>query len=296
MSSNHSNEPAKAVDAATVIIVREKNGAPQVYLMARHSGAGSFAGAHVFPGGVKDQADSHPDLAHYSKMPEISPPPGFLGKAEAAREKALGLYLCALRETFEEAGVLFASGVAPGDVEKLSPYRRALNDGKATLLDMAKNESLRFRPDLLIPYERWITPEHVKRRYDTRFFLARLPEGQKARPDGRELTSGIWVSPEKAMAMHEQGRMNLMPPTFMTLHSLSLKNSVDDIFSPGDSIEPVMPQAFVNEDEAGVLLPNDPDYSADGVMGSQESAGGPSRIVMNAGKWEARFHDSGHKE
>ncbi len=301
MPSPQIDPPVKALDAATVILMREGEQEPEVYLMARNAKAGAFAGAHVFPGGIMDPADSHPELADFSETPQSIASDGFLGDARLSEKRTLGLYFCALRETFEEAGVLLGVVGSGADADSLSPYRQKLNKGELTLLDMAKRESMRFRLDLLTPHTRWITPKNQRKRYDTRFFLARLPEGQKARPDGRELISGIWVGPKKAMEMHHEGNLNLLPPTFMTLFSLSQKKDIDDIFNHESDlggtdrgIQPILPQTFIDRDEAGILLPNDPEYKASDFK-RRGKPGKPSRIVMKDGKWEARSHNRDEK-
>ncbi len=272
------------VDASTVVLVREKNQEPQVYLVARTSSARSFAGAHVFPGGVVDPWDKDPDLAHFSQVPETSGLEGFLGKTSVSLE----VFFCALRETFEESGVLLASGLPSEGVRNLWGYRSSLVEGKVTMAQMARDEGLKLLPDQLVPYGRWITPEMARKRFDTRFFLARLPQGQEPDPDEGEVTQGLWVSPKNALEQYAQGKLNLMPPTLMTLLSLTGKGSIEDIFSVDqrESITPVLPQPHVEGDSPALLFPHDPDY---GIKAFKQppQPGRPSRVIMENDRWRA---------
>lgn len=273
-------------DAATVIVVRDAPKGPEVYLAGRNFSAGAFAGAHVFPGGMVDPADSDPGLARFSVMPDTKGLSGFLGRAQDQREKVIGLFLCALRETFEETGVLFASGLNGRINGELSDYREKIHKNAVNLKHMAQNESLSFRLDRLFPYARWITPENAPKRFDTRFFLARIPKGQKAMPDGQELISGMWIRPEKALDMYRAGGMSLLPPTLMILLSLCGRVDIGDFagLERQTDIRPVLPQAFSHNNETGILLPHDPYYSVDGYKQPQRP-GEPSRVVMVNGRW-----------
>ncbi|SHK32301.1 hypothetical protein SAMN02745216_03270 [Desulfatibacillum alkenivorans DSM 16219] len=270
------------LDASTVILVRDGEQGPEVFLVSRTASARSFAGAHVFPGGVVDKNDADPDLTLYAQQPETRGLEGFLGESA----QALGLYFCALRETFEESGVLFASGLPSGGVRALWKYRNPLGKGEIPLAQMVKDTDLRLRPDRLAPHRRWITPEHIKKRWDTRFFLAKLPEGQEPAADEGEVTQGLWIRPEKGLEEYQEGRLNLMPPTFMNLWALCGKKNADEILAAGENqeIRPVLPQPFAKGEVMGLLLPHDPEYSIPEYK-QPPRTDEPSRVVMENGRW-----------
>ncbi len=258
------------VDAATVVLVREEPGGLLVYMGKRNS-RGSFAGAHVFPGGLVEETDQRP-------LPGAGP--------EAVGG---GIHAAAVRETFEECGVLLAEGPGgrpvPVGEERFRAWRQRIAARGACLADLALAEDLAFRPDWLLPMARWITPEDSPKRFDTRFFLARLPSGQDPSPDCEELVDGGWVSPAGALECQGQGGMVLFPPTFVTLSFLAGYDRAEDLFSAvADlAIEPVTP-AFVREGgRYTVLLPHDPEYPGGGAPGN----GGPSRLVMTEEGWRS---------
>ncbi|MBI9075875.1 MAG: NUDIX domain-containing protein [Desulfatibacillum sp.] len=272
-------------DASTVILVRDGEQGPEIFLVARTSSARSFAGVHVFPGGVVDEWDTDPDLDQFSRAPDTKGLKGFLGETP----HSLGIFFCALRETFEEAGVLFASGLPDTGVSALWDYREPMVNGKIRLAQMAREKTLRLLPDRLVPHRRWITPENVRKRWDTRFFLARLPRDQEPVPDEGEVTQGLWVRPDQALEEYKEGRLNLMPPTFMNLLSLCGKKDADEIFAAREKqdIRPVLPQPFKEGNTMGLLLPHDPDYGIPEFKQSPRTDE-PSRVVMENGRWIAR--------
>lgn len=285
----------RPLDSATVILTRESSqGQFKVFLMRRHRDQNFMGGAFVFPGGRLDEADCDLDLVPHTR--------GFTG-AEAQRrlqepdlpeEKALGLFFAALRETFEESGILLAydaSGqiidLAEGETAgRFAGYRLQIHDHRLSLREMAEQEHLTFAPDLLTPYSHWITPEIESKRFSTRFFLARQPLEQIPFHDTMEMTKSQWLSPSTAMERQKEGQILLMPPTLKTLEELNEFDSLDDLFLAARSreIRTVLPEAFITDEGFGVRLPHDPKYKIEAYKQPprpQET----SRIVMRGDRW-----------
>ena len=168
-----------------MVILRDSARGPELYLVKRSRTLDFMAGAHVFPGGRMDQADSSPSTCALLSS-EASDLHARLGEALPATHAA-GLFVAAIRETFEEAGLLLgrlAAGWGPDEA------RRAVAQGAlfSTLVEHLDARAL-------VPWVRWVTPEVSPKRFDARFFLARAPEGQEPRVDGREATEGLWITP-----------------------------------------------------------------------------------------------------
>ncbi len=294
--------PVEPFDAATVIIVREDPGRPfEVLLMRRHRRQTYMGGAFVFPGGRLDDADMADEL-----LPCLdAPPPGvnlLLQEPSLAVAKARGLFVAAVRETFEESGILLANArdgrlldsAGPAAAVRRSACRGGLRSRSLSLADIARYEKLRYALDRLVPYSRWITPAVEPRRFDARFFLARLPAGQTALQDHAEMTECQWLTPGEALSLHRERMIVLMPPTLRTVEELAAFATADALFSAASHrrIEPILPEAFAEGEIYGVLLPNDPKYSLSGRR-SPSAPGQPSRIVMEDGIWKTRPAPSG---
>lgn len=296
LESRLSPSGAAPQDAATVILVRESTGRPfEVFLMRRHKDQDFMGGVYVFPGGRLDEGDCDPQLTAVSDglTPEEARQKLQEGRLPLAR--ALGLFFAALRETFEEAGVLLARGPSGGLVEmregqdagRFARYRLGLHERRLSLAEIARRENLRYALDLLCPYAHWITPEVETRRFDTRFFLARQPEGQWPVHDTIEMTKSVWIRPADAVERYEAGKILLMPPTLKTLDELSRFRTAGDLFEHARSrrIEPFLPQAFAFEGGYGIRLPYDPQYNIASYK-LPPRPGEPSRILLRDGRWK----------
>lgn len=285
----------KPLDSATVILTRESSqGQFKVFLMRRHRDQDFMGGAFVFPGGKLEEADCDLDLVPHTR--------GFTG-AEAQRclqapdlpeEKALGLFFAALRETFEESGILLAydaSGqiidLAEGETAgRFAGYRLQIHDHRISLRDLAEQEHLTFAPDLLTPYSHWITPEIESKRFSTRFFLARQPPEQIPFHDTIEMTKSQWLTPSTAMEQQKEGQILLMPPTLKTLEELNEFDSLDDLFQAARfrEIRTILPEAFMTDDGFGVRLPHDPEYKIEAYKQPPRPEE-TSRIVLRGDRW-----------
>jgi 8-oxo-dGTP pyrophosphatase MutT (NUDIX family) len=289
----------KPQDAATVILLRDRpEGACEIFLMRRGSDQSFMGGAHVFPGGRLDAADRDPELAAFTGGLSPSQARRLLQQEDLPETAALGIFMAAIRETFEEAGILLArdrrSEVVDlsdrGTVERFAAYRLALHDRRLTLAQLARREGLLYAPDLLIPYARWITPEiEYQRRFDARFFLAKLPEGQLAAHDRMELTDSRWMTAAAALEDHAAGRIVLMPPTLKTVEELLPFSACGPLLAaaaPG-RIEAILPEAFRTADGFGFRLPQDSEYTLTGRRKPQHP-GETTRVVMEGGIWRSR--------
>jgi 8-oxo-dGTP pyrophosphatase MutT (NUDIX family) len=284
-------------ESATVILVRQDQGRSwEIFLARRHKHQSFMAGAYVFPGGQVDAADGDSEISPFISATDNFDPLALLQDKSLTPETARSLFICAIRETFEETGVLIAwkSGESENciklnqepDISRFAAYRKELNSGRMTLREIAKKESLFFPLNTLLPYAHWITPEIQPKRFSTRFFLARLPEGQTATTDSDELTDFIWVTPGNALQMNINSKIMLMPPTLKTLEELSAFSSLDTLFADvqGRTIYPILPQHSENI----LKLPHDPEYSVEGYKKPARPAE-PSRFTFSDGIWRTGF-------
>src|SRR5216683_774315 len=211
----------------------------EVFMMVRHYEIDFNSGALVFPGGSVDKGDK-----------EIIANPALYSGGEGLDEATLSFRIAAIRETFEESGILLArpkgskalvDAKRAGEIEAAS--RAALCEGKTTFLEVLTDNGMLLALDELVPYAHWITPVGMPKRFDTWFFLAAAPPEQAGAHDGKESTDSIWVSPREALAGGESGRFKLPFPTTRNLIKLGKQTSVaaalDD--SRGRVIVTVMP-------------------------------------------------------
>lgn len=271
-------EPATPRDAATVLLLREQDEGFSIFMVKRHSKSGFMAGAYVFPGGTLDAEDQAPAMLARVRGRSASEAAGQLGDDQP--ERALGLLVAALRETFEEAGVLLAHGAEALD---LVEARARLNSG-ASFLSIVEELDLTLRGDALVPWSRWVTPEPERRRYDARFFLARVPRTQWAEHDRKEVTEGEWLTPAEALESSEQGRISLPPPTLRTVEQLSAFGSIDDAIGHvrGRVPKVVMPVIRPIENGIALTLPGDPEHPV-----GERAIEGPTRFVLLDGRFQS---------
>lgn len=243
-------EPVPARDAATVVILRD---GPEVYLLRRKTSMAFAAGAYVFPGGSVDPRDTDHAVAW------AGPSPREWGEVFGADEStARGLVCAAVRETFEESGVLLA-GPGPDSVvedttgDDWEADRLALIDRSLAFADFLAKRGLVLRSDLLKPWAHWITPEIEHRRFDTRFFAAVLPPGQRTRDVGGEADQVAWKRPAEAIELAHKGEIFLMPPTYQTLSELAAFDSVAAALAVHREIVTILPKAVEIEGEMRLM-------------------------------------------
>jgi 8-oxo-dGTP pyrophosphatase MutT (NUDIX family) len=222
--------PVEPRPAATVVLLREGEAGPEALLLRRHRRSGFAADAWVFPGGVVDPADRDPALGAWMDGPDAAAWAARLGLGDPA--EAQGYVAAALREAWEETGILLARPGADGaaDAEGLDAARRALLDGSAGLREAAEGTGVRLSGDALVYLAHWITPEPEPRRYDTRFFAARVPDGAECVLHTHELTDAVWMAPVEAVARFHTGEMKMLPPTVRTLARLAEHRTLPELW------------------------------------------------------------------
>ncbi len=248
------SQPAAPRAAATVVLLRDGAAGPELLLLRRHRASGFVPGAFVFPGGRVDEADADPRL---------------LGRADGLDgrgEPDAAYWMAAVREAFEEAGVLLArdpTGRAVRDAgrdARLAEWREALLGERAALHDLLDALGLRLALDDVVYCAHWITPVAEPRRYDTRFFLARLPVGCDVCIDSREMTDSAWLSPAEALARFRAGRLPMVFPTVATIEALAPYGSVADALAAfhGRPVSPVMPRLVRTDGGIGIVVDREP--------------------------------------
>jgi hypothetical protein len=181
---------------------------------------------------------------------------------------ARALVCAAVRETFEESGVMLAGShddevVSDTSGDDWEADRLALLDRSLSLAELLRRRNLRLRADLLHGWAHWLTPEVEPKRFDTRFFVAALPAGQRTRHVGGEADRVVWLRPAEAVAGNERGEMMLMPPTLAAVKDIDEFGSVDDVLAAAANrdVRRILPKLIVDdEDKLHFLLPDNPDY------------------------------------
>ncbi len=224
--------PVRPRAAATVVLMRDAEGGPEALLLRRHKRSGFAAGAWVFPGGVVDERDRDGALLERLNGPTPGEWARRLGMVDAG--EALGYVAAAIREAFEETGILLAevdTRYSPhaNAAQSLDVARRALLNDVVSLRDVVVGNGLCLSGGELIYIAHWITPEPEPRRYDTRFFAARAPEGARCTVHDAEMTDAAWLRPADAVERFNAGEMKLLPPTVHTLRRLAEYGSWEQV-------------------------------------------------------------------
>lgn len=252
--------PAPAKDAATVMLVRDTDSGLEVFLMRRVHGMAFAGGMTVFPGGGVDRRDADTSLAWHGP-----PPAWWASRFSCDIGLARALVCAAVRETFEESGVLLAGPSEDTVVSDVRPYAEAraqLVNRELSLAGFLAEAGLVLRADLLRPWSDWVTPEAETRRFDARFFLAALPRGQRADGETTEASSVHWQRPGDALDDWQAGRVGLLPPTWATLAELEECPTVADAMRRDRVIEKLMPKVVRDDRGLRIVLPGDPAYDA----------------------------------
>ncbi|MFW0792614.1 NUDIX hydrolase [Gordonia sp. CPCC 205515] len=245
-------EPAPLRGAATVALVRDSADGIEVFLQRRVKQMAFAGGMTVFPGGGVDPRDAEADLDWTG--PDVQWwADAFATDVPTAQE----LVCAAVRETFEECGVLLATRTGGESVDPagFATQRAQLVDKTVSLAGFLRGEGLTLRSDLLRPLAHWITPIIEKRRYDTRFFLAALPDGQDADDQTSEAEVARWVRPQAAIDAWADGQHYLLPPTWSVLTYLAGFDSVADVLAAEVSITPIEPDHTPGLGIAGLSFP-----------------------------------------
>lgn len=263
---------APARESSTVILARNGSSGLEVFMVRRHLNSDFVGGAYVFPGGRLDESDCDPALGLFYGGMTADVAGAALGLAPW---RALGHWGAAIRETFEEAGVLLAArnGVTlalseEATRERFAEWRRRLLDGEVSWAEFLAAEQLQLDCDQVHYYAHWITPEGAPKRYTTRFFLALAPEEQTPLPDDREVVAGEWVAPQEALARHARGEMTMIFPTLRTLEELSVFASAEAAVAAcaGRVVTARLPRIAMKDGAVAILMPGDPGYEEAGTM------------------------------
>jgi 8-oxo-dGTP pyrophosphatase MutT (NUDIX family) len=252
--------PVVPKHAATVILARNGTVGPEVFLLRRVLGMAFAGGMTVFPGGGVDQRDADASVAWTGPEPQW-----WAQRFGCDTALARALVCAAVRETFEEAGVLLAGPDPTTVVKDTSAYARArqgLVDREFSLAEFLNEHGLVLRADLLRPWANWITPPPEPRRYDTRFFLAELPVGQRADGATTEADHAAWRRPADALTDWRNGRSGLLPPTWVTLADVAEFDSVAAAMAAQRDITPVIPKVVRENGTIRLVLPGDPRYDS----------------------------------
>lgn len=281
-------------DASTVLPLRNGSSGLEVFMVKRNSRMGFLGGAHVFPGGAVDEADRQSSL---DALLSGFDAPGAAGLLRAGtEERARGFYVAAIRELFEEAGILLArdhddawtvGGDDPVSRDRFAEHRRAVTAGEHPFATVVEAEGLRLACDSLCYFAHWITPKVEVKRFDTRFFLARMPDGQDADHDRGESIEGAWLTPAEALARYARREIEMVPPTICSLDRLQLDETVDDALAAARALEVVeiRPKIAIEGENVTLLYPGDDDYET-GVARTVEDPGRMlDRLVLREGIW-----------
>ena len=258
------NPPVEPRPAATIVLLRDGDPVVEVLLLRRNQSAGFAPGAYVFPGGRVDASDATEDAlafvdgltpeqaAHRLELADGDPP-------------AIAYYLAALREAFEETGILVgrdSRGRAPATAaedEQVDAIRDDLMEDRISFAQVLERLGCRIDGASIEYLAHWITPVPRPRRFDTRFFAAKVREGATPIVDPREMTDAVWITPDAALVSSDEGKMPMMFPTTQTLEQLRDYQTTDDALASlaGRSVRAVLPTIVITE--TGITLEIDED-------------------------------------
>ena len=277
--------PVPARDAATIMLVRDSTDGLEVCMLRRHLDSDFVGGAYVFPGGKVDEEDRS-ELAQTVCA----------GRSDAQASAildvgsgGLAFFVAALRECFEEAGILLAypAGATGGALyrpqdeaaeARLARFRVEVNAKRVGFLEACERAKVLLAVDRVLYFSHWITPEPAPKRFDTRFFLACVPPGQTAIHDDYETVETVWVRPQEALDRNDAGEFDLIFPTVKNLQAISRFASADALIEAAAAVEQVpavLPRVISDGNGARIVLPGDPDYEkAVGTWNPTAASGG----------------------
>lgn len=270
--------PDSPYPSATILVLRDAPGGPEVLLLKRHDLSDVLGGAYVFPGGKVEVADDAFSGGLDRQERELHEA---LGEPELAPSDAASLYVAAIREAFEEAGVLFASVGGDSARTALAHMR-----GGASFIETMNGLRARPATAMLVPWTRWVTPRNslrARKHFDARFFVAALPHGQEPAHDDHETTEVAWLAPREALRQFWDGRIQLVPPQIMSLAHLAGFAQVDDVLTHARLRKPplIQPETFQENGLQMVCYPGDERHSV-GIAAMP----GPTRLCWRNERFE----------
>ncbi|MHC0431972.1 NUDIX hydrolase [Streptomyces sp. O3] len=262
--ANGTLRPAPPKRAATVMLLRDTAAAgPAVHMLRRRASMAFAGGAYAYPGGGVDPRDDDHHVGWAG--PALSTWAARLGVTDT---EAQAVVCAAVRETYEEAGVLLAGPTADTVVSDTTGAdweadRAALVARELSFAEFLDRRGLVLRSDLLGAWARWITPEFEPKRYDTWFFVAALPAGQRTRNASTEADRTVWTAPRDATAGYDRGELLMMPPTIATLRQLiPYATAADALAAAADrDLTPVLAQARMEGDEVVLSWPGHTEFT-----------------------------------
>jgi 8-oxo-dGTP pyrophosphatase MutT (NUDIX family) len=267
--------------AATVVMLRDAPQGLEVFLIKRHGLSDVLGGAYVFPGGKVDALDAAADThTLLDQAPQALH--ALLGEPDLDVPTAASMFVAALRESFEESGVLFAQNAS---AEQVTQARALLAQGLSFPALLARL-GLRLQTHSVTPWVRWITPfmpSVSTKRFDTRFFITAVPADQIASHDNHEATASVWLSPRSALEQYRDAHIELAPPQIMSLAHLSRHSTVDSVLSEARSRLPpvVQPEPFDQDGVRVLCYPGDARHSV-----RARALPGPSRLHYRNKRFE----------
>lgn len=267
MDRRRYGEEVRPRDAATVMLVRDGPAGMEVFLLRRNLASDFVGGAYVFPGGAVDPADREADLESVCEGRDDAEASELLG----VESGGLAYWVAAIRECFEEAGVLLAyrapaelvSLADPAVAERFGGHRAAVDAGERRLAEVCREEGLRLAVDRIHYFSHWITPLGPPRRYDTRFFVTRVPPEQVPLHDERETIANLWATPADALARHRAQELDLILPTIKNLEAIGrfpTSAALLEAAAVMEEVPAILPRIQADGAAVRILLPGDPGY------------------------------------
>ena len=256
--------PATPAPASTVILLRDGSDAPEVLMLERHARSEFLPDLYVFPGGRVEESD-------HALSDRVR---GLTDRGAAALlttvdpDHAMGFVVAAIRETWEESGILLASRRGNDDLidaehaADLGKHRLEVQDGDQTFRELIEREDLLLAADRLAVQGHWITPEPVPRRFDTLFFATLTPPGQRAAHDGVESSHHVWTTPEDALEQGSAGKRQIIFPTRCTLETLVGFSDAAQALEASRKrpVVPVTPVMVQQDGETRLSIPEEAGY------------------------------------
>jgi 8-oxo-dGTP pyrophosphatase MutT (NUDIX family) len=277
---NHQEILTPPIPSATVMVLRDSPRGLEVLMVRRHGNSNVLGGVHVFPGGKLDPLDCQTAAAQLDQSADVLT----ASLAEPALDTATGagLYVAALRETFEECGLLLHHDLPP---QLPSTLRQHLKDGLGFAAAMALL-GLPMQTSRLKPWSRWITPRVpsvMNKRFDVRFFVALAPAGQAVLHDDHEVTETVWLTPEAGLRQYWSGEIGLVPAQILSLHQLQQHRSAADVMRAASARPPLLvePEPIHQAGERIICYPGDPQHSV-----ATPAWNGPTRMVFRNNRFE----------
>ena len=244
------------IPASTVLIIRNGKNDIEVFMVVRHHQIDFASGALVFPGGKVDTKDIDPNIRDF-----IIPDKDYA-------DEELSFRIAAIRESYEESGVLFANYkedenlINNEKLEELHRWRDKFNNNETSMQEFAKKENLKFSTESLIPFAHWITPDLMPKRFDTRFYLAAVPDGHQGIHDGNESVDSLWISPKQAIKDCLSEKRTIIFPTRMNLEKLRNSKTVEEALSNArkQRIVTVIPKLEKTGDSVFLTIPKEAGY------------------------------------